>query len=331
VRVPLPLAILLLLAVPLGTWFARTRKMDFLTPPSAETLEITRQRGLTMLPRMAVQLPAPPPALRPIDSRPPRSIQTRPPSPSAVENRNPALDTFCSSAAKGSRHLIELSTLLQSMGDNRHALLAWERVIDSTKPEKTHMTAALVMVERLRKVLPPWSASNRPVPVVIHLSCTHTVEDRLRPLAEPLAKDLIQASHGVLAATTELTVLPPPGSYKSKSGRTIRKKSPTPAISVWLSGPGAETRSTPMVSFNPTSIRNLHDQLQRTLFRIAGKSIAAEKGKVELTTPPNDEPPLDSLSHRVTRLRWLQLGRAINEPKPPPEPDPPPKPASPRK
>lgn len=302
--------------------------MDFLTPPSAGTLEITRQRGLTMLPRLAVQLPAVAHAPRPIDSHPPRSIQTRQVSPAEVDDRNPALDTFCSNATKGSRHLIELSTLLQGLGDYPYALLAWERVIDSTRPQaSSHLSAALIMTGRLRRVVPKWSANNQPVPVVLHLSCTQSVEELVRPMVESLAKDLVQVTHGVLAPTTELVVLPPPAPTKGKSGRTIYR-TPTPAVSVWLSGAGPDTRSTPMVSFNPTRLRNLQAEFQRTLLRIAVKAIPTEKGRVALTTPPKSESPLESLSLRITRLRWLELGRTLNLPKPPPPPPAPPKPAS---
>lgn len=316
VRVPLSIALALLLAVPLGLWFAFTRGMDFLTPPSAETLEVVRQRALTMLPRSEVQLPSSPATSRDIDRNPPRPIQTRPPAPDAVAERNPSLDTFANLAVKGSRHLVELSTLLEASGDRQRTLLLWERVIDSTKPDATHLAAAMAVVKRLRRVVPLWSAGHSPVPIVIRVSANAPLEEKLKPLMDQLAKELATASHGVLAPTTELVIVP----AKPVGKRSSSRRSSAPAVSLQLSGAREDSQATATVSFTATKSETLHADLLRTLFKLAATRLAADKAYPQITTPPKTEAPIDSLSFRITRLRWLKLGEALNVPKPPPDP-----------
>jgi len=310
----MPLA--LLLACPLGRWLACTRSMDFLTPPSAETLEVVRQRALTMLPRAEVQLPSPSFKPRAIDRNPPRPIQTRPPAPDAAAERNPSLDTFANLAVKGSRHLIELSTLVEASGDRQRTLLVWERVIDSTKPDATHLTAAMAAVKRLRRVVPLWSAGHSTVPVVIRVSANAPLEEKLKPFLDQLAKELATASHGVLAPTTELVMVP----AKPVTKRGSSRRSTAPAVSLQLSGAGENTQATETLSFTVTKTENLHADLLRNVFKLAATRLAADKAYPAVSTPPKTEAPIDSLSYRITRLRWFKLAESLNVPKPPPEP-----------
>lgn len=308
-RVPLPIALALLLAVSLGVWFAGTRRMDFLTPPSAAKLEITRQLALTALPRSEVQLPSPPSRPKAVDRRPPQRIRTRPPSPAEVADRNPSLDTFTNLAVKGSRHLIELSTLVEASGDRQRTLLVWERVIDSTKPLASHLTASFAAVKRLRKSVPMWSAGHRPIPVVIHVHVEDRLEAGLDPVLDQIAKDLIEASHGVLAPTTEAIVI----SRKSKSRSSSRMP-----VTLSMSGLEETSCSTGNLSFTVSKTSLLHSEILRNLFKLAAKQLATDKSRTPVSTPPLSEPPLDSLSHRITRLRWFELAKALNLPKEPP-------------
>lgn len=315
-RVPLPIAILLLLAAPVGVWFWGVRGIDFLTPPSGQKLEITRQLAQATLPLPADQPHPTRGKSSGIDTSPPRRIWTRPPNPADTIDRNPSLDTFTNLAPKGSRHLIELSTLIEAAGDRPRTLLVWERVIDSTKPQDAHLTAALTAVKRLRAKVPPWSASHQPIPVVIRITATSSLEEKLKPILENLPEELAGASHGVIAPSVSLTLLPPP-KKPATTRRSSRTKTPAPSVSLVLAGGvGDDPRATSTVSFPVTKPDTLHTELLRNLLKLVSTTLAADKSRTAISSPLKNETPLDSLSLRVTRLRWQDLARGLNTPKP---------------
>ena len=328
VRVPLPLAIFVAIAFTLGLWWGLARHFDFLTPPSAERLAITRQLAETALPRAEVPLPSQAPEHPPVDNEPPRRIQTRPPETSAeIANRNPSLDTYADRSGKGSRHLIELGTLVEASGDRQRGLLAWERVLDSTKAQATHLAAAIAAVKRLRPIVPAWSANHAPVPVVLHLDTSAKFEEMLTPIAAELAAELEQASAGILKVTASVTTgrnsstktaKPTKPSRSTRSTRSSRStKTPATPIVLWLSGP-AEVPAVETLSFTVAKPENLHPDLLRNLFKLACKHLAGNDKFVPPAAPPKTEAPLETLSYRITRLRWHELGLSLNSPPPPP-------------
>lgn len=307
-RIPLPLVSLIAIAVALGLWWGFTRRIDFLTPPSAEILEITRQRALGSIPRAEVPLPSQPPTAPQADHSPPRRIETRPPeSAEQVATRNPSLDTYANLAAKGSRHLIELSSLMEASGDRQRALLAWERVLDATHPQTTHLTAALEAVKRLRPLVPSWAARNAPFPVVIHLNTGSKYEDLVKPLLGQIAADLEHASAGILKVSTVFTA----------TRKSSRKTTATP-IALWLTGPGGDAPSTATFSFTVTKSTNLHADILRNLLKLTCNRLAEADKLTPGASPPKTEAPLDALSFRITRLRWHEFGQSLNPPPPPP-------------
>ena len=307
-RVPLPVAIFAAIAVTLGLWWAFTRRFDFVTPPTAEHLAVTTQRAHASLPRAEVQLPAFPPNPPQVDNTPPRKIQTRPPeSPAETASRYPALDTYSNLAAKGSRHLIELSSLVEASGDRQRALLAWERVLDSTKPAATHLTAALAAVKRLRPVVPAWTARNAPFPVVIHLNTSSKFEERLTPILAQVGSDLEQASVGILKVSTALTA----------NRKSTAKATATP-IALWLTGGADGSPTTDTLSFTVTKAENLHADILRNLLKLVSNRLATNKDLTPIAAPPKTEAPLDALAFRITRLRWQEFGLSLNTPPPAP-------------
>lgn len=318
-RVPLPLACFIAIVVTLGLWLAMTRSVDFVTPPSAQVLELTRQRALAAIPREEVSLPSQPPSPVKVDRSPPRRITTRAPETAEqVASRNPSLDTYTNIATKGSRHLIELSALMEASGDRQRALLAWERVLDSTKPQTSHLTAALEAVKRLRPMVPAWGAKNAPFPVIIRINTSSKFEELLKPILPQVAADLEQASAGILQVTTLLTA----------TRKTTAKTKSTP-IALWLTGPSPETPTTATFSFTVTKSANLHPDILRNLLKLVGNRLAESDKSTPSTVPPKTENPLDALSFRITRLRWHEFGQSLNPPPPEPQPESPPAPSPP--
>lgn len=307
-RVPLPVASFVAIAVTLGLWWGFTRQIDLLTPPSAESLDVTHQRAMASIPRARVPLPSQPPPRHQADHSPPRKIQTRAPeSADQAATRNPSLDTYTNLAAKGSRHLIELSTLMEASGDRQRALLAWERVLDSTHPQASHLTAALAAVKRLRPLVPAWTAKNPSFPVVLHVSTSSKYEDQLKPILSQLAADLEQASTGILKVSTTL----------SATRKGTAKASATP-LALWITGPGENPVSSATFSFTVTKPENLRLDLLRYLLKLVRNRLADKDLLTPSATPPKTEAPLDALAFRITRLRWHEFGQSLNPPAPPP-------------
>jgi hypothetical protein len=154
-RVPIPVVIVLSLAALGLTWWQGTRHMDFLTPPSETVLARTRARaavvqheksrlfsiGRELKEKAAIESP----------------IRAAP----AIDPGDPAspapLNAYAEHAAEGPSAYITLAVHLEEQGGNARALLAWERVIDSCRPDDPQRQAAMSGIQRLRPVVAPWN------------------------------------------------------------------------------------------------------------------------------------------------------------------------------
>lgn len=325
----MPIAIPLLLAVPAGVWFAGTRGVDFVTAPDAAQLESVARDAQARLLLAEMPLPAYAALNDEVDRKPPQRIQTRRPAHLTAEDRNPPLDTFAHLGPKGARHMIDLSRIAEKAGDRRRALLGWERVLDTCRHDSKHLAAALEAVKRLRTEAPPWSAANRPLPVVIQLSGP---EARGEVLAEALArleKDLVTASHGVLAPVGKLILIKPeppkpaPKPVKGKTRVTRPVRTPVPPVTLAFSGPGDDPRATAKFTLTLSSTATAtaaYDELLRQTWRLVTTTLNQNKDRRTITGPDKNETTLDALSFRVTRWRWHELASSLNRPKDPPAP-----------
>ena len=72
---------------------------------------------------------------------------------------------------QGAAHLIELATALEEASEPRRALLAWERVMDLTKPDETQAATAISSIKRLRPTLPDWNPKpETAIAITLHAS-----------------------------------------------------------------------------------------------------------------------------------------------------------------
>ena len=309
VRVPLSLSLLLALVVPIVVWWLGVREMDFLTPPSEAQLAAIRQQTAAALPH--AEIPAPTVAV-PVPPSPvatPGPVPEKKPEP-AVEigdlNPNPGLNTYAELAPKGARHLIELASLLETAGELPRTLLAWERVLDSTKPEPAQATAAIAAIQRLRPTLPAVKANPaKAIPIVIHANTGAKLESALKTNLDQAAHSLEQASGGMLKVTTQITI-----------NRKSNSKSTNSSIAIWLSGAAEKSPATETLSFTPAKPEALQADLLRRLFRLTGNRLEQLLAFPPITPAAADEIPLHALQFHFTRLHWEKFGRSLNPPRP---------------
>lgn len=308
VRIPIPLAIVLLLALIAGIWWKETRHFDFMTPPTPEKLaEIKKKTELS--------LAAPPkvddaiivkgtlnPDLiqKPIEP----SLPVEPPKP-AIDPGNlstsPTLDLYADQAFKGAVYMVELASYLETEGHLLRSHLAWERVLDSTKPEEEQLTAAVNALKRLQPSIAKWNNDPaKSTTIVIQAGTGKKITKKLKPILEQAAKNIETASSGLLKVKTNITV---------GKGQTLNQGA-TP-VAIWFSGDIKDAPATEVLSFTAEDNDNLDLLTSQTLYSVLRSYFA----RTTLTPPPQapeNEPFLETLQKRVTRLTWERLGTALN-------------------
>jgi hypothetical protein len=316
VRIPLPLAILLVIVIPIGSWWLGTRKMDFLSPPSDAHLAGIRQKTAADLSRPAIQPPKLSPRILPAVATIPSPEKKPEPTIDIGDlNPNPGLNTYAELAPKGARHLIELASLLETAGESPRALLVWERVLDSTTPDPPQIAAALAAIKRLRSVIPMWQRKPAgAIPIVIHANTSTKLEKSLKSILEQAAHDLQRVSSGILKVSSQVTT-------KRKS---LPKNSPS-TVDLWLSGAAEKSPVTATISFSVTKTATLQADTLRKLFRCISKRLEQNHAFTRITPAATNETTLEDLGWRITRLRWQELALSLNAPQPAaPEKIPPP-------
>jgi hypothetical protein len=304
VHVPIPLVILLILAVIGGTWWQNTRQMDFLTPPSPARLAAVRQKWADVLPRPE-PIPEPPPPPPPVEIPP--TPPPEPPKP-VVDVGDlttlPTLQSYGEISPLGAGHLSEIAIALEEKGHPERALLAWERIIDLTKPDAAQTAAALAAIKRLRGVLPAWNLKpETAITLHLHASTGKKLAKTLTPILEAVARDLQAASSGIVKV--KATVI---------SGKaTIKAPGP---IALWLTGTAKKKSTTETLSFTVNSPDLLPAEVLKTIFSLMRSQLL----RTTAYTPPSalgeTENPKDALNFRITRLCWSEFAAGLNLPPP---------------
>lgn len=297
-RVPIPVVILLCFCVVGGVWWNGTRKHDFLSAPSEIQLALIREKAgdgkhakehpsdVSMAPQTAE-------AIKPIRVSP--TPQPKDDSPQLAEYRNQAVNDPAL--------LLEMARQLETQGKLQRSLLAWERLLDSAKPDEARTAEALQAIKRLRPALPEWNIDPaKTITITLHAGTGKTTAEILTPVLEGIARDLGPASSGILKIIPIVT-----------AGRDIPKSRGPAPIALWFSGLGVEPRSTEVFAFTSGPPEMLRDDVLKILLRV----IRSHLGRTASLTVPEaastDENPLDSIHSRITRLGWLELGSRLNK------------------
>lgn len=304
-RVPIPIVIFLVLTVVGGVWWDNTRHMDFMTPPSAAKLEEIRMKIESSLPRtdkvddaisvpVAVPEPAPPP---PVEIPKPAIDLGDLTTP-------PTLQNYGELSPQGAAYLIELATALEENGQFPRALLAWERVLDLTKPDPNQAAAALSAIMRLRPTLPDWNGKPETIlSIVLHAGTGKKLAKTLTPILEGVARDLERASAGIVKVKATVDI-----------GKTSTATKSPPPVAIWLAGSQKRSSTTEVISFTAASPETLRQEILKNVFQL----IRSNLGRTTAYTLPaglaEGENPQDALTFRVTRLCWSEFAATLNLP-----------------
>jgi hypothetical protein len=306
VRIPIPVVILLVLAVIAGVWWTNTREMDFLTPPTADRLEEIRQQTEGAFKRAEPsdhELPPPLPVLVKLADPPQLVEPPKPPVELGDLTSPPTLRSYVDLGPKGADHLIELAKALEEKGEFARALLAWERVMDRTPPNGLQAAVAIASIRRLRPTLPVWNEKpEAQIQITLQAGTGKKLSKSLTKALESVAAEMNRASSGIVKVKPVVTV-----------GKTTSTKGPTP-VALWLTGRDKKTRSTEVVSFTTASVDTLPDDLHKTLFQLIRNTIGKTPGATIPAPLSTGENPLNALNHRVTRLSWSELATGLNFP-----------------
>jgi hypothetical protein len=283
-----------------------TRGLDFLTPPSEARLEEIRIRTESSLPRAD---PADLPVSEPV------VVKTPEPPPLPVVEPGPAIDLgdlhapltlqhYGERSANGSAHLTELAAALEEASEPRRALLAWERVLDLTRPDESQAATAISSIKRLRSTLPAWNQKpEAAITITLHASTGKKLAKALPPVLEAVARDLENASSGIVR------VKPVVSSGKTSGSGT----NPTP-VALWLAGPDKKSTATEVVSFKVDSAEQLRPEVLGTVFRLIQTHLDRDTAYTPPASPAETENPLGALNSRITRLCWSEFATALNQP-----------------
>lgn len=300
------MVILLIIAVVGGVWWDGTRDKDFLTPPSEENLRELRTRVESSFPQGTdiddtVSEPvAPAPPEQAVVVVEPRKPQIELGDLSAI----PRLEEYAELSPQGSAHLIALAGTLEEQGHLQRSLLAWERVIDLTKPDADQLLAAVSAIKRLRPTLPDWNSdSSKAITITLNAGTGKTLAKSLAPVLEQAARDLEKASAGILKVTAKVTA--------GKSN--LSGKEPTP-VALWLAGAAKGSPSTEVLSFTVTSPEVLRREVLNTIFQLVRSHINQNTSYTTPAALAEQENPFEALSDRFSRLCWSEFATILNLP-----------------
>jgi hypothetical protein len=299
VRVPVPVVLLLCLAVLGSTWWKWTAGKDFLSSPDEQALEAVRQETARNVPAIPsrpqgpagepepVSIPASPPPEPPLD---PGDVVTA-----------PGLNAYASEAKKGADHLIKLATRLEEIGATARALLAWERVIDFGKGDTLQTREALQAIRRLRAAAPAWNIDPEgALPLTLHLGASPPLVDKLKPLLPSLAGSIERASGGVIRVTPELV-----------AGKKPAGTEPL-AVILWLSGGPKEAPATEVLSVPIGSPEVSEKEVLGGVFQLVRGKLSKSPAYAAPPAEGSTEDPAGALMCNITRFCWQDFGRAMN-------------------
>jgi hypothetical protein len=295
--------ILLIIAVVGGVWWNGTRDKDFLKSPSEEKLQELRIRVESSFPQAADIDDAVSEPVAPI--APEQAVVIEPPKPQ-IElgdlSAAPALAEYAELSPEGSAHLIALAGALEEQGHFQRALLAWERVIDLTKPDADQLITAVSAIKRLRPTLAEWNTdASKAITITLNAGTGRTLAKSLVPVLEQAASDLEKASDGILKVSAKVTA----------GESNLGGKGPTP-VALWLAGAAKGSPSTEVLSFTVASPEVLRQEVLTTIFQLVRSHITQNTSYTTPAALTEQENPLEALSDRFSRLCWSEFATILN-------------------
>lgn len=305
-RIPWYIVTLLSLLVFGGGLWLGVYKQDFTVPPSEEEIEASvsdwKQKHPPMPPRQRA-LPVLQPEEQATEEEPEPIIPT---IALGDLTTSPALDHYHDHKEQLAESFIKLAIDLESKGHETHALLAWERVIDSSDPDANQMETAHLAIKQLREKSPIWAVDEKSsTPLTLHISTPEIWKAEISALLAEVTNTIREASSYLASPAVLIKTIPQ------------REGFPTPPIRIWLSGSGNPAKETPQLTFLGTSspsaanTGNKDSSTKHKLYHALYRTIQNHLAQFNTTQAPIDiataDSPRDALTTYLTRLHWSTL------------------------
>lgn len=273
-------------------WFLGTRKYDFMAARAIPEGELRPDFAspvngdlVSSLRLIEERPPAPAPA--PIPDLDPGDFQV---SPSLAEYRAYAED--------GTPALLKLAQKLQNDGHIQRAVLAYERIIDSTPPNSLERAPAEEALASLKVSLPRWNVDPAAaIPLTLSLVSARS-EESLQPSLAAISELLTTSSGGLCQLSIVLQSAPEP---------TVELPSLPAALWLTVEGEDPEVPSLPVVTIAPASDAELDEALNLALYRLIARRIKESRSLTPLPAIVEGENPETALVSKITRLSWQRL------------------------
>lgn len=290
-KTSLPISILLSLLTIVGLWLWRTKDMDFMTPKIPSPVTITQ-------PTKPVQAP-PTPKAQDTPEEEPILIKTNPLEIKINSEADvaPSLNAYQDFAQQNPSHLLlELATLLDKKGQNQRALLAYERLVDSSSPTPEELTLATTAILRLQPITPAWNLdpelANK---LTVNVSTAILKLPKIRTTLQHTAETILKDSGQLVTLTSNLTG-PKDSAESSKT------------LVIALSSPGGHSR-TPNFSITPTgsTSADINQSLLTGLYRVIQEQLS-QTTSLRIPDAPENVTNHELLYQtQITRLAWKEL------------------------
>ena len=280
--------------------------MDFMTPPSEAKLEEIRVKVESSFPRAdqvddAISTPILPPTPQP----PPAPIVEAKPPIDLGNLRAPlALQNYGELSPKGAEYLIDLASALESQSEPRRSLLAWERVLDLSKPDENQRAKATAAIKQLRSVLPEWNTKpETATKLTLRASSGKRLSKSLATTLASVAAEIERASSGIVKIKTSVAI-----------GKSDASNQGAVPVALWLTGPDSKSSSTEVLSFKVNSTDTLRNDVLRTVYLLIRNHLSNNTAYTSPAELSVEDDPQAALSFGITRLCWSEFAASMNIP-----------------
>lgn len=303
-RVPFFIVIPSSIAVAIFSWWLGVRHYDFLTPPSPEKIYALEQslKARSETYDVFKSAPAPPPEkIEPIVIEPPT-----PPPPTRIALGDvkiaPGLDEYTAAAQQGQDYLAKLAEALEEEGYPGRALIAWERMLDSTPAPPTVHQQAAAAITRIRPTLPPWTIDPSEQ-TQLELSIGATIADpaSLASALDIVCSDIENATSGLLSVRPQLNL-----SEDDPGDRSL-------PIALWLAYSDNPDAASSILTFpsDLTDVEKTTRSTAATVYELVRLELEQIGGFLPLPALSKTDQPREILRSRITRLQWLRFAEAL--------------------
>ena len=296
-RIPWPVSILLALLVVGVVWHFGSRHYDFLTPPGERELALVRAKVgadldrpsdlFAMPPKRAEPPVVPTPAAEEGDEAPPVA------APVILDEGLPdplPQDHWLDLKSMPAASFIDLASRLEADARLSEALVAWERVLDAAPASAEEREIAVRAIRRMKSSVSPPSRLPRDArTLVLRVTAPNDRVEVTRRAAKDAAEALSQAS------------------FRQIRFQALVEANRKTAVLEVSFGAEADEKKPRLEAPAPSTSAAIQSAILSAAFKLVASTLVLDDTLKPISPAPQGEPPMESLSTRITRQAWKIL------------------------